>query len=182
MSAIDDGAGTRPAKRRRSLPTVTRVEVETDRGVFMISVAAELANMHPQTLRMYEARGLIEPQRSPKGTRLYSQDDVEKLRRIQEMTADLGLNLAGVERVLDLEQEIERMHDRMEELETEALRAQVQLAEQLEEVRRSFRAELVHSPRGALEMVRAADARSPFFAPGGRAPNNKPRPGGKDAA
>ena len=71
----------------------TRIEVETDRGVFMISVAAQLANMHPQTLRMYEARGLIEPHRSPKGTRLYSQEDVEKLRRIQEMTADLGLNL-----------------------------------------------------------------------------------------
>src|SRR5437763_14094017 len=87
--------------------TVARVEVEGSRGVFMISVAAELANMHPQTLRVDEARGLIEPRRSPKGTRLYSQEDVERLRRIQEMTAELGLNLAGVERVLDLEQEIE---------------------------------------------------------------------------
>jgi MerR family transcriptional regulator, heat shock protein HspR len=67
MSAGRDGAGRKPA-RRRTIPTVTRVEVETDRGVFMISVAAQLANMHPQTLRMYEARGLIEPQRSPKGT------------------------------------------------------------------------------------------------------------------
>ena len=64
--------------------------VEHDRGVFMISVAAELAEMHPQTLRMYEARGLIEPKRSPKGTRLYSQADVERLRRIQEMTTELG--------------------------------------------------------------------------------------------
>ena len=81
-----------------------------DRGVFMISVAAELAEMHPQTLRMYEARGLIEPQRSPKGTRLYSQADVERLRRIQEMTAELGLNLAGVERVLELEAAA-RAHD-----------------------------------------------------------------------
>ena len=61
--------------------------------------------MHPQTLRMYEARGLIEPKRSPKGTRLYSQADVERLRRIQEMTTELGLNLAGVERVLELEDE-----------------------------------------------------------------------------
>jgi MerR family transcriptional regulator/heat shock protein HspR len=76
----------------------TRIEVAIDRGVFMISVAAELAEMHPQTLRMYEARGLIEPSRSPKGTRLYSQADVERLRRIQQMTAELGLNLAGVER------------------------------------------------------------------------------------
>ena len=110
---------------------MTRVEVEASRGVFMISVAAELANMHPQTLRVYEARGLIEPRRSPKGTRLYSQEDVERLRRIQEMTAELGLNLAGVERVLDLEQEIECMHARIEELELQALRSQVRLAEEM---------------------------------------------------
>jgi len=141
---------------------VTRIEVETSRGVFMISVAAELANLHPQTLRMYEARGLIEPQRSSKGTRLYSQDDVDKLRRIQEMTADLGLNLAGVERVLRLEEEIDSMHARIEEIEVQALQAQVRLAEELEQVRRSFRAELTVPYRGGLELVRAADARSPF--------------------
>ena len=134
----------------------------SDRGVFMISVAAQLANMHPQTLRMYETRGLIEPQRSPKGTRLYSQEDVEKLRRIQEMTAELGLNLAGVERVLHLEEEIDSMHARIEAIELEALQAQVRLAQELEEVRRSFRAELAIPYRGGLELVRAADARSPF--------------------
>ena len=72
--------------------------IDSERGVFMISVAAELAHMHPQTLRMYEARGLIEPKRSPKNTRLYSQRDVELLQRIQQLTAE-GLNLAGVERV-----------------------------------------------------------------------------------
>jgi MerR family transcriptional regulator/heat shock protein HspR len=136
----------------------TRIEVTSDRGVFMISVAAELAEMHPQTLRTYEARGLIEPKRSPKGTRLYSQEDVEKLRRIQEMTAELGLNLAGVERVLDLEAEIEQMHARIEELEMQALHAQVELAQRLEEVRRSYRAELVPY-RGGTEIVRAADVR-----------------------
>jgi MerR family transcriptional regulator/heat shock protein HspR len=136
------------------------VQLETDRGVFMISVAAQLANMHPQTLRMYEARGLIEPKRSPKGTRLYSQEDVDRLRRIQEMTAELGLNLAGVERVLSLEQEIDGMHARIEQLEVEALKAQVRLAEELEQVRRSFRAELV--PYRPGQVVRAADARSPF--------------------
>ncbi|MGH2833036.1 MAG: heat shock protein transcriptional repressor HspR [Solirubrobacteraceae bacterium] len=119
---------------------VTHIRVATDRGVFMISVAAELAEMHPQTLRTYEARGLIEPKRSPKGTRLYSQEDVEKLRRIQEMTAELGLNLAGVERVLDLETQIEDMHARIEELEVQALRAEVELAERLEALRRSYRA------------------------------------------
>ena len=91
----------------RRVSTHPRIEVSSDRGVFMISVAAELADMHPQTLRMYEARGLIEPKRSPKGTRLYSHADVERLRRIQEMTAELGMNLAGVERVFELEQQIE---------------------------------------------------------------------------
>jgi MerR family transcriptional regulator, heat shock protein HspR len=146
---------------------VTRIEVEIDRGVFMISVAAELADMHPQTLRMYEARGLVEPKRSPKGTRLYSQQDVEKLRRIHEMTAELGLNLAGVQRVLDLETEVLSMHARIEELELQALHAQVELARELEEVRRSFRAELVPF-RGVgpgTQIVRAADARSPFRVP-----------------
>ena len=93
--------------RRRS--STTRIEVSSDRGVFMISVAAELADMHPQTLRMYEQRGLIEPKRSPKGTRLFSHADVERLRRIQQMTGEDGLNLAGVETVLELEGTVERM-------------------------------------------------------------------------
>jgi MerR family transcriptional regulator, heat shock protein HspR len=174
------GEGPKPPPRRA--PTITRVEVETDRGVFMISVAAELANMHPQTLRMYEARGLIEPKRSPKGTRLYSQDDVEQLRRIQEMTADLGLNLAGVERVMDLEREIEAMHARIEEIELEAIHAQVRLAEELEQVRRSFRAELTVPYRGSLGLVRASDARSPFPAIGRRPKPRHGPPGGSDAA
>jgi MerR family transcriptional regulator/heat shock protein HspR len=158
-------APSEPAlERRRERPNGgrARLQVETDRGVFMISVAARLANMHPQTLRIYEARGLIEPQRSPKGTRLYSQEDVELLGRIQEMTAELGLNLAGVERVLQLEQEIERMHSRIEEIELQALKAQVQLAEELEQVRRSFKAELAVPYRGGLELVRAADVASQF--------------------
>jgi MerR family transcriptional regulator, heat shock protein HspR len=149
------------APRKRQARGSSSGALATNRGVYMISVAAELAEMHPQTLRMYEARGLIEPLRSPKGTRLYSQDDVERLRRIQGMTAELGLNLAGVERVLDLEREIDGMHRRIEELELKALHAQVQLAEELEEVRRSFRAEIVPY-RGGTEIVRAADARSPF--------------------
>ena len=146
--------------RRDVVTKRTRIAVERRRGVFMISVAAELAQMHPQTLRMYEARGLIEPKRSPKGTRLYSQDDVEKLRRIQEMTGDLGLNLAGVERVLALESQLEALNARIDELELAALRAEVKLAEEIELVRRSFRAELV--PYRAGEIVRAAEARSPF--------------------
>src|SRR5438067_10922588 len=93
---------------RRIRTTTTRVEVSSDRAVFMISVAAELADMHPQTLRMYESRGLITPKRSPKNTRLYSLEDVERLRRIQRMTNKEGLNLAGVESVLELERALER--------------------------------------------------------------------------
>jgi MerR family transcriptional regulator/heat shock protein HspR len=100
-----------------------KASFDEEQGVFMISVAAELAEMHPQTLRMYEQRGLIAPKRSPKNTRLYSQRDVERLRRIQEMTAQ-GLNLAGVETVLALEErvaklsaELQRARQRIEELE-----------------------------------------------------------------
>jgi MerR family transcriptional regulator, heat shock protein HspR len=97
---------------------VTRVETNFDdeQGVFMISVAAELAEMHPQTLRMYETRGLIAPKRSPKNTRLYSRRDVERLRRIQEMTAQ-GLNLVGVETVLALEEQVQKLKERVRELE-----------------------------------------------------------------
>ena len=121
----------------------------------MISVAAELAEMHPQTLRMYEARGLIEPKRSPKGTRLYSQEDVDRLRRIQEMTAELGMNLAGVERVFELEEQLESMQRKVAGLEKRAreLDAEVQ---RLEALRRELRAEIVPYVRGG-ELVRRAD-------------------------
>ena len=117
-------------------------KVERDRGVFMISVAAELAEMHPQTLRMYEARGLIEPKRSPKGTRLYSQEDVDRLRRIQEMTTEWGMNLAGVERVLALEAQLERMRRKVSSLERRAEQLQDDI-DRLEEVKRSVKAEIV---------------------------------------
>jgi MerR family transcriptional regulator/heat shock protein HspR len=116
---------------------------ESTRGVYMISVAAELAGMHPQTLRIYETRGLITPKRSPKNTRLYSQEDVDRLRRIQELTGELGMNLAGVERVFELEEEIERMRRRMRNLERHARRVQEELEKELDRVRRSFKFELV---------------------------------------
>ena len=131
---------------------VTRIEVSAERGVFMISVAAELAEMHPQTLRMYEARGLIEPQRSPKGTRLYSQRDVDMLRRIQEMTTELGLNLAGVERVLELEQQLERATRRLQDLEDRSAQMRAEMEREIEDVRRSFRAEIVPY-RGTTDLV-----------------------------
>jgi MerR family transcriptional regulator, heat shock protein HspR len=141
----------------RRMRTTTRIEVSSDRGVFMISVAAELAEMHPQTLRMYEARGLIEPKRSPKGTRLYSHKDVDRLRRIQEMTAELGMNLAGVERVFELEQQLETMRRKVDGLEKRAAELGAEV-ERLEKVRRSLRAEIVPYSRGGA-LVRSADLR-----------------------
>lgn len=119
------------------------------RGVYMISVAAELAGMHPQTLRIYETRGLITPQRSAKNTRLYSREDVERLQRIQELTSELGMNLAGVQRVFELELELDRMRRRLRNLERQAERVNAELASELERVRRSFKAELVpYEPPG----------------------------------
>src|SRR5712672_1433739 len=106
-------ADQRSRAKRQNPGTDRERQIDHDRGVFMISVAAELAEMHPQTLRMYEARGLITPKRSPKNTRLYSQADVERLRRIQRMTTDEGLNLAGVETVLELERRLERLRAEM---------------------------------------------------------------------
>jgi MerR family transcriptional regulator, heat shock protein HspR len=145
-------------RRIKTRTTATaRVEVSSDRGVFMISVAAELADMHPQTLRMYEARGLIEPKRSPKGTRLYSHEDVERLRRIQEMTAELGMNLAGVERVFELEQELESMQRKVAAFEKRAAELKLEV-DRLEAVRRELRAEIV--PYVGGELVRTADVQS----------------------
>jgi len=140
---------------RRTRRASARVEVSGDRGVFMISVAAELADMHPQTLRMYEARGLIEPKRSPKGTRLYSREDVERLRRIQEMTAELGMNLAGVERVFELEEQLASMAAKVSALERRAAQLK-QEVQRLEALRRELRAEIVPYVKGG-ELIRMAD-------------------------
>jgi MerR family transcriptional regulator/heat shock protein HspR len=122
---------------------MARREMDPRRGVYMISVAAELAGMHPQTLRIYESRGLIQPKRSPKNTRLYSQADVDRLRRIQELTSELGMNLAGVEKVFELEEELDRMRRRMRSLEKQAEKIELEMAAEIDRVRRSFKAELV---------------------------------------
>ena len=133
---------------------------DTQRGVYMISVAAELAGMHPQTLRIYESRGLIEPERTSGGTRRYSPDDVDRLRRIQELTTELGMNLAGVERVFELEGELERMRERMRRLERHAERIQQEMAEEIERVRKSFRAELVPYEAPGSALIPARDAKA----------------------
>ncbi|HSJ17853.1 MAG TPA: helix-turn-helix transcriptional regulator [Solirubrobacterales bacterium] len=122
--------------------------LDSGRGVFMISVAAELSDMHPQTLRMYEARGLITPQRSPGKTRLYSQQDVERLRRIQRMTEE-GLNLVGVETVLEMEQQLDRLRAELTRMRRRAAQAEKQMLKEIERVRHSLRADLV--PYGAYE-------------------------------
>jgi MerR family transcriptional regulator/heat shock protein HspR len=115
---------------------------ETRRAVFVISVAAELAGMHPQTLRIYERKGLLEPYRTPGGTRRYSQEDIERLQLIQELTSQ-GLNLEGVRRVIALQEEnrllkrkVDKLRDKIEDLEDEMVR-------RLEEVHRSYRHDIV---------------------------------------
>ena len=138
------------------------------RGVYMISVAAELAGMHPQTLRIYETRGLITPKRSPKNTRLYSADDVERLRRIQELTSEMGMNLAGVEKVFEMEAELDRMRRRLRALEHQAERAQQELHEEIKRVRRSVKRELVvYEPPSQALMPRGRGVRVPIERPVG---------------
>ncbi|HET8653248.1 MAG TPA: MerR family transcriptional regulator [Gaiellaceae bacterium] len=107
-----------------------------DRGRYMISVAADLVGMHPQTLRMYEQKGLVRPQRTSGNTRLYSEADLERLRLIQQLTSELGLNLAGVEMVLRLEDQLRRMERRMQRMERE-------MRERMRDVERQYKRELV---------------------------------------
>ena len=107
-----------------------------DRPRYMISVAAEIVGMHPQTLRIYEAKGLVNPQRTAGNTRLYSEADLERLRLIQKLTTQLGLNLAGVEAVLELEEQVARMRARMERLERE-------MREAISQVHKQYRRDLV---------------------------------------
>jgi len=107
-----------------------------ERPRYMISVAAELVGMHPQTLRMYEQKGLVQPKRTAGNTRLYSEADLERLRLIQKLTGELGLNLAGVEAVLGLEEQLRRMQARMERLERE-------MRDAIASVHRQYRRDLV---------------------------------------
>jgi MerR family transcriptional regulator/heat shock protein HspR len=129
---------------------------DSTRPLFMISIAAELAAMHPQTLRLYERRGLLQPQRSAKNTRLYSRADVDRLQRIQELT-ELGLNLAGVERVLALEAQMTVMREQMDHLQAELERAADELRGQVRQVERSLRHDLV--PASHMAVVRIGKRR-----------------------
>lgn len=115
---------------------------EQKQGLYMISVAASLAGVHSQTLRIYEERHLIEPQRTPKGTRLYTDEEVETVRRIQELT-DEGMNLAGVQRVFEMEAQLARMARRIRSLETQLEQTRIEARAEIERVRRAGRAEIV---------------------------------------
>jgi len=126
-----------------------RQHYDDDRPLFMISVAAELAGMHPQTLRLYERRGLVLPQRTAGKTRRYSERDVERLQRIQELT-ELGLNLAGVERVLFMEEQLETMRRQMQLLQQRLDEAAVAMRREVERVERSHRMDLVPVSRSQV--------------------------------
>jgi MerR family transcriptional regulator, heat shock protein HspR len=148
--AESSGDGRGKGRVRR---TQVKASLDEERGVFMISVAAELAEMHPQTLRMYEARGLITPKRSPKNTRLCSQRDVERLRRIQQMTSEEGLNLAGVETVLEMEERVARMQAELARMRKRTEELQREMTDEVERVRRSLKAEIV--PYKAYDVIPA---------------------------
>ncbi len=120
------------------------------RPVFMIGIAAELIGVHPQTLRMYEQKGLLRPRKSLKNTRLYSQEDVELGRCIQKLTQEMGMNLAGVKKILDLERKIERLEDENARLREQLERQSVEHGKAVEEVHRSYKREIVLLPRGEI--------------------------------
>ncbi len=148
--AVGGGVGRRPLlvcpdRPAASRPEESRSSLMDDRPRYMISVAAELVGMHPQTLRIYESKGLVTPKRTAGNTRLYSDLDLERLRLIQQLTTELGLNLAGVEHVIRLEEQIRRMQRHMDRLERE-------MRDQIAQVRRQYAAELVpyEATRGDL--------------------------------
>ncbi len=120
------------------------------RPVFMIGIASELIGVHPQTLRMYEQKGLLSPRKSIKKTRLYSEEDVELGRYIQKLTQEMGMNLAGVKKVLDLERRIATLEAEKSQLREELERREQEHSRVVAEVHRSYRRELVLMPRGDL--------------------------------
>ena len=120
------------------------------RPVYMIGIAAELIGVHPQTLRMYERKGLLCPRKSIKNTRLYSQEDVELGRYIQKLTQEMGMNLAGVEKILDLEKEIESLEAENLRLREELERQSIKHSRAVQEIHRSYKREIMLLPRGEL--------------------------------
>ena len=124
------------------------------RPVYMIGIAAELIGVHPQTLRMYERKGLLCPRKSIKNTRLYSQEDVELGRYIQKLTQEMGMNLAGVGKILDLEKEIESLEAENLRLREELERQSIKHSRAVQEIHRSYKREIMLLPRGELARSR----------------------------
>ncbi|MDQ3966154.1 MAG: helix-turn-helix transcriptional regulator [Actinomycetota bacterium] len=124
------------------------------RPVYMIGIAAELIGVHPQTLRMYERKGLLCPRKSIKNTRLYSQEDVELGRYIQKLTQEMGMNLAGVGKILDLEKEIESLEAENLRLRDELERQSIKHSRAVQEIHRSYKREIMLLPRGELARSR----------------------------
>jgi MerR family transcriptional regulator, heat shock protein HspR len=139
-----------------------------ERPRYMISVAAELVGMHPQTLRIYEAKGLVRPKRTPGNTRLYSETDLERLRLIQRLTGELGLNLAGVDTVLRLEDELGRLRTRLE-------RVEEQMRQEIRDVHRQYKREVVLYRRDGDETLPSKHRASWTSYEGGRPPSSTPR-------
>ena len=120
------------------------------RPVYMIGIASELIGVHPQTLRMYEQKGLLRPRKSIKNTRLYSQEDVDLGRYIQRLTQEMGMNLAGVSKVLDLERQVTGLERENRALREELERKEVEHRRLIAEIHQSYKRELVLMPRSEL--------------------------------
>jgi MerR family transcriptional regulator/heat shock protein HspR len=127
------------------------------RPVYMIGIASELIGVHPQTLRMYEQKGLLRPRKSIKNTRLYSQEDVDLGRYIQRLTQEMGMNLAGVRKVIDLERQVARLEAEIRALREELARKDIEHSRLIAEVHQSYKRELVLMPRGELARSRRKD-------------------------
>lgn len=127
-----------------------RAKSKEIRAVYVISVTAEIIGVHPQTLRIYEREGLITPKRTAKGSRRYSAEDVERLRRIQELTREYGVNLAGVKMLLELQVRVHHLEDLVEEMEEKAREMELQMDVEIERIRRSYSREVVPFRRGEI--------------------------------
>ena len=119
-------------------------------AVFVISIAAELADVHPQTLRLYERKGLIHPIRTASNIRLYSEEDIEKLKLIQKMTQDEGVNLAGVRRILELDKMVNEMRGMIEGMEREIIELTLKMEEEIKRIHRIYRKDIVRMPRSEV--------------------------------
>jgi MerR family transcriptional regulator, heat shock protein HspR len=144
---------------KRGKPADARPE-DQDRAVYIISVAAELAGVHPQTLRIYERKGLLRPARTAGNTRRYSDRDIERLRMIQRLTQAEGLNLAGVRMIVEMEDEIERMRQRVSALDAELQRARRRMRDEIDRLRRDTTGTDI-VPRSSVPRLRVTVRRQP---------------------